>query len=116
MTHPPGKAHHWMTETIYRASIDPLLPCDEPIGVATSIDSPRLADGTRIQDYGNQYYGTFVQVEVFGERLTLRSEHARRLASALMCAADVADAHDAPLVDACGHYGPCGCRPTKGDE
>lgn len=93
-----GHAKWWESETIHSAVVDvPIF--QECVEIEATCEVPRAENGQRVHRTAeNAYYPPLVEVQT-PEKLTLHSDTARELATALIAAADACDRADA-LADA----------------
>lgn len=92
-----GRATWWESETLYSKVVDVPIGC-ECIELRVDGEVPRMADGRRAHRTGdNVYYPTLISLEPPG-KVELFPEDARKLAEALIEAADICEQADGPVM------------------
>lgn len=112
-----GQATWWGTETVWERVVECGVFPDDLAELTVRPEVPYAENGMRVHRRGNRYFGTHVDA-MFPTSAWLMPDDARRLALALLAAAEAADAIDNPDLDECGHWWPCDCRTraTEGTE
>jgi hypothetical protein len=88
-----GEATWWELETVHHAVV-PVPIFDEAVEINAEVEVPRGDDGRRYHRTAeNAYYPPLITVES-PARITLHSETAREIATALIAAADACDKAD----------------------
>lgn len=109
-----GKAGHWGQVGVFSETVECAV-FQESVEVSVTTEEPRNDAGQRVVRRGNRWYPTMVDVEISHGDVDMFPAEARKLAAALIAAADVAEACDREDTDPCGHWSPCQCRERDAD-